>query len=299
MEVKPSTVSINGGSIGLSSALSRLWNRRGVLLATVSTVETNKNYLVRLILVPLIVNLMLASAWAQQSPIAAITQDGRKVLLYPDGTWKLAEQAQPQASPAMGNNPSGGNSPGTGNHNGPGNSPVVGRNSGNGNNPGPGNINQNSKTENNTPSGNSKTFVKAPQGDFGVWIDEQKWTQSESGNDATKITFIHQGETSYAMIIGERVRISMEALERAALQNAKKVVPDITLLFKEKRVISGRSVLCMQMTGTVQGSSFMYYGYYYGGPEGTLQVICYTTPELFDQAKADFDELLGSVKIGQ
>ena len=206
------------------------------------------------------VNLMLAGAWAQQSPIAAITQDGRKVLLYPDGTWKLAEQAQPQASPAMGNNSGGGNSPGI---------------------------------------GNSKTFVKAPQGDFGVWIDEQKWTQSESGNDATKITFIHQGETSYAMIIGERVRVSMEALERAALQNAKKVVPDITLLFKEKRVISGRSVLCMQMTGTVQGSSFMYYGYYYGGPEGTLQVICYTTPEQFDQAKADFDELLGSIKIGR
>jgi hypothetical protein len=253
----------------------------------------------RLILVPLIVNLMLAGAWAQQSPIAAITQDGRKVLLYPDGTWKLAEQAQPQASPAMGNNSGGGNSPGIGNHNGPGNSPVMGRNSGNGNNPSPGNMSQNSETENNNPSGNSKTFVKAPQGDFGVWIDEQKWTQSESGNDATKITFIHQGETSYAMIIGERVRVSMEALERAALQNAKKVVPDITLLFKEKRVISGRSVLCMQMTGTVQGSSFMYYGYYYGGPEGTLQVICYTTPQQFDQAKADFDELLGSIKIGR
>ena len=244
------------------------------------------------------VNLLLAGAWAQQSPIAAITQDGRKVLLYPDGTWKLAEQAQPQASPAVGNNPGGDNNAGTGNREGR-NSPGMGQNSGNGKNPGPGNMSQNSETENNSPSGNSKTFVKAPQGEFGVWIDKQKWTQSESGNDATKITFIHQGETSYTMIIGERVRISMEALERAALQNAKKVVPDITLLFKEKRVISGRSVLCMQMTGTVQGRSFMYYGYYYGGPEGTLQVICYTTPELFDQAKADFDELLGSVKIGR
>jgi len=264
-----------------------------------SRVETNKTYLVRLILVPLIVNLLLAGAWAQQSPIAAITQDGRKVLLYPDGTWKLAEQAQPQASPTVGNSPGGDNHAGTGNHEGPRYSPGMGQNSGNGKNPGPGNVSQNSETGNNSPSGNSKTFVKAPQGEFGVWIDKQKWTQSESENDATKITFIHQGETSYAMIIWERVRISMEALERAALQNAKKVVPDITLLFKEKRVISGRSVLCMQMTGTVQGSSIMYYGYYYGGPEGTLQVICYTTPELFDQAKADFDELLGSVKIGQ
>ena len=68
--------------------------------------ETNKADLVRLILIPLIVNLMLAGASAQQSPIAAITQDGRKVLLYPDGTWKLAEQAQPQASPTVGNDKS-------------------------------------------------------------------------------------------------------------------------------------------------------------------------------------------------
>ena len=94
------------------------------------------------------------------------------------------------------------------------------------------------------------------------------------------------------MIIGQRVQVSMEELERAALNNAKKVAPDITLLFREKRVISGKHFHCLQMTGTIQGNSIMYYGYYYGGPEGTLQVICYTTRDLFDQAKTDFDELL-------
>jgi hypothetical protein len=245
----------------------------------------------RIILVLLIVSLMSGGAWAQQSPIAAITQDGRKVLLYSDGTWKLAEQAQPQGSGPTAND-SGGNNPRLGVRGGPGNN-------GTGNNPPGGNQNENTEAGNNNPPGDSKTFVKAPQGDFGVWIDGEKWKRAEANNDATKITFVHQGETSYAMIIGERVRVSMDALGRAALQNAKKVAPDVTLLFKEKRIISGKSVLCMQMTGTVQGSSFMYYGYYYGGPEGTLQVICYTSPELFDQAKTDFDELLSSIKIGR
>ena len=127
---------------------------------------------------------------------------------------------------------------------------------------------------------------------------QQKWTQNPSNNDPIKTTFVHQGETSYAMVIAEKAHISLDALERAALINAKKVASDITLLFKEKRVVSGKSVLCMQMTGTVQGSSFMYYVYYYDGSEGNLQVICYTTQELFDQAKSDFDELLSSITIG-
>jgi hypothetical protein len=253
----------------------------------------------RLILVLLMVNLVAASVRAQDSPVAAITQDGRKVLLYPDGTWKLADQAQPQGSAVQGNNSAPGNTQGTGNHSGPGNPPAMGNNSGTGNSPAPGNGSQNAEAEKNNPPGNTKAFVKAPQGEFGVWIDKQKWTQTESNNDPTKITFVHQGETSFAMIIGERVRVSLDALERGALANAKKVAPDITLLFKEKRTVSGKSVLCMQMTGTVQGSSFMYYGDYYGGPEGTLQVICYTTPENFDQAKADFDELLGGIQIGR
>ena len=225
----------------------------------------------------LVVFLTLGTVRGQQAPVLATTDDGRRILVYPDGTWKLAEQASPQGSP------------GTGNTAGTGNTPEAGNSPGMGNNPGAGN----------NPSGNSKVFVKAPQGAFGVWIDEQKWTENPANNSAIKINFAHQGDTSYAMIIGERVQVSMDALERAAMNNAKKVAPDITLLFKEKRVVNGKHVLCLQMTGTIQGNSLMYYGYYSGGAEGTLQVICYTTPELFDQAKSDFDELLNGIQIGR
>jgi len=126
-------------------------------LASATAVETKKLSM-RLILVLLMVNLGIASVWGQESPIAALTQDGRKVLLYPDGTWKLADQAQPQGSAVQGSNSAPGNTPGMGNRSAPGNG------------------SQNAETGNNSPPGNSKTFVKAPQGEFGVWIDKQKWT---------------------------------------------------------------------------------------------------------------------------
>jgi len=207
----------------------------------------------------LLTALTLTVARGQQAPIPATTDDGRKILVYPDGTWKPADEVRPGGSPGS-NNPS---------------------------------------VTNNPPAGNAKVFEKAPQGLFGVWVDEQKWTKTQSDNPAIKTTFIHKGEDSYAMIIGERVQLSLNVLKKAAMTNAKKVAPDATVIFEERRLVNGRQVLCLEITGTLQQTAFIYYGYYYGGPEGTLQVICYTTPNLFDQYKSDFDEFLSGIQIGQ
>jgi hypothetical protein len=40
-------------------------------------------------------------------------------------------------------------------------------------------------------------------------------------------------------------------------------------------------------------------GYYYGGPEGSLQVITYTASPNFEEFKSDFEEFLNGTQIGQ
>ena len=88
------------------------------------------NYLMRVTFFVLVATLALTRAWGQKSPVIATTQDGRKTLVYPDGTWKLAEQVQPQGSPGMENNPGLGHNTGGGNNPGPGNNPGMENNSG-------------------------------------------------------------------------------------------------------------------------------------------------------------------------
>jgi hypothetical protein len=143
--------------------------------------------------------------------------------------------------------------------------------------------------------------VKAAKGPFGVWIQKAKWNQDAPADppDPIKITFSHVKGDGYAMIISERISVPMESLKNIALSNAKDVAPDIHVVLEEKRIVNGKNIICLQMEGTTQGVAFTYYGYYYGGPEGTLQVVTYTGSNLFAEYKPDFDDFLNGTQIGQ
>jgi hypothetical protein len=202
----------------------------------------------------LILSVVLSAAGvlAQQTPITATTEDGRKILVYPDGTWKPVKQTDKESAGGKYDRPT-----------------------------------------------DSKLFVKATRGTFGVWINEEKWKQSAPADEAgSKITFEHKKDDAYAMVISERIQLTMDGLKNAALNNAIGVAPDTKIVFEEKRVVNGKEVLCMKMAGTLKGIAFFYYGYYYGGTEGTLQVVTYTSANLFDEYKGDLEEFLDGTQIG-
>ncbi len=186
-----------------------------------------------------------------QQPVTATTDDGRKLLIYPDGTWRLVKQASPQTATAR----------------------AYQR------------------------SANAKLFVKAPAGQFGLWVDEQKWRRSSSTEETGKITLVHTKGDGYALVMSERISVPTDQVKTIALANARKASPDVVVLAEEKRTVNGKDILCMKMSGTIEGIPFIYLGYYYGGTEGTLQMFTYTSPNLFDEFKADFEELLRQREI--
>ena len=157
----------------------------------------------------------------------------------------------------------------------------------------------NSGSRTNQEPAAAKVFVKARKGPFGVWIDPQKWTQDSSEEDPIKITFNHKTGDAYAMMISERVSVPMESIKKMAVANAKKVAPDVKIASEEKRVVKGKELLCLKLTGTLQGIPAIYYGYYYGGSEGTLQVVTYTASNIFDEFKQDLDDFLNGTQISQ
>lgn len=192
-------------------------------------------------------------AWSQQ-PTSATTDDGRKVSLYPDGTWRLIRNTAGSSTPAT----------------------------------------------TYKKSQAASLFVKAANGPFGVWMDPEKWKRDNSAEeDPGKVNLFHKRGNAYAMIISERISIPKDTLKKIVVMKAKEAAPDVKVVSQEKRVVNGKEVLCLKLTGTVQKIPFVYYGYYYGGPEGTLQVVGYTSAPLFDECKADLEELLNGTQIGQ
>jgi len=149
-----------------------------------------------------------------------------------------------------------------------------------------------------TKSGNSTFLVKSNKANVGVWINAKKWNFKKGGaNDDVEYQFSAKGKDVFGMMIAERIEIPIESLAQIALQNAQKQSADIYIVKQEYRMVNGKKVLLMQMNGTVKGIKFSYYGYYYSNPGGTVQMVTYTSQNLFQDQVANAEELLNGLAL--
>lgn len=148
-------------------------------------------------------------------------------------------------------------------------------------------------------------FVRSPQATSKVSIDHgqcsvyyipTKW-KLKSPETSGRTSFEHSDGDGYAMTISERIQIPLDTLKGVALSNAREAAPDAVITAEERRTVNGRTVLMLQIKGTLQKIPFQYFGYYYSGPEGSLQVITYTSQNLFNEYKHDFEEFLNGLVI--
>lgn len=66
---------------------------------------------------------------------------------------------------------------------------------------------------------------------------------------------------------------------------------------EETRVVNGKQVLAMVIEGTVEEIPFTYYGYYYSGKQGAIQLVGFTGQNVFAKYEAEFTKLLDGPEI--
>ena len=145
----------------------------------------------------------------------------------------------------------------------------------------------------------SSTFqLKSSKVDMAFWIDPKKWSISKtSNNEDSEYEFQLKEGDLYAMIIPEGLEIPLENLKNIALENGRKVAPDMEIVKQEYRTVNGLKVLLLQMNGTAEGIKFTFYGYYYTDEGCTVQFVTYTSQSLFEKYKSTCEDLLnGMVK---
>jgi hypothetical protein len=140
-------------------------------------------------------------------------------------------------------------------------------------------------------------FIKTERGNFGVWYDESKWKKAGKPDPEGKLYFQLIGEDGYVMVIAEGIEMPITTLKEVVLENAQKAAEDARIILEEKRVVNGREILCLRINGTLKQVPFAYYGYYYGGKEGTIQVITYTSQNLLKKYEQVFTEFLNGLVI--
>lgn len=143
----------------------------------------------------------------------------------------------------------------------------------------------------------SSSVLKVKGERFLIWYDPSKWTQKRS--DASKTFFEYKDGDLYAMIIAERIGMTMEGLKEIAVKNALAAAPDAKVIFEETRTVNGNKVLCMRIEGTIKSIQFFYYGYYYTGKPGTIQVITYTSRNLFSEYQSEMADFLNGLVVNE
>lgn len=217
----------------------------------------------------LILTIAFLSFWASDisAQIEAVTSLGDTVWLYNDGTW---EYANPEDVP---------NETGQ-----PGLPPIDSIY----NNPG--------KFEKSKLSQNT---AKSESGTFEVWFNSKKWQRTPPAkiNAEADMAFTLNESEGFGLIIHERVEIPLAKLREIALSNARDADPNVRLVSQETRTVNGKSMLCLEMSGDIEGMKFTYLGYYYSNTKGTWQFITFTTQNLFATIRPDFEGLLNGLVI--
>jgi hypothetical protein len=101
------------------------------------------------------------------------------------------------------------------------------------------------------------------------------------------------------MIIAERLSIPLDSLPDIALSNAKDADPNAKIVLREKRSVGGVDVWFLKLASTSNGIPLIYYGYYYGGKAGTVQVLAYTGANLITEYDKDFLEFLNGLRVSE
>ncbi len=149
----------------------------------------------------------------------------------------------------------------------------------------------------NKPAG-ATAVIQSKKGFVELWYDPAKWVQRTSmKNDAAEFGFEHTAGDAYAMAIIERIAMPYETLRKVALENAMSTAPDARISLEEERVVNGVKLHALHIDGTYSGIPFRYYGYYWSGKAGTLQVVAFTAQNLFDEVADDFTGLLNGLVI--
>jgi Caspase domain len=143
----------------------------------------------------------------------------------------------------------------------------------------------------------AKTEYKTQKGQFSVWVDTNKWQPSPQTMGSAEYMFLHKRGDGFALVIPERLSFRFSSIKEIVFNLVRQAAPDAKVISEEIKMVDGQNIVAMKIEGTVQGLPLIYYGYYYTGEAGTIQVVTYTGKNLFNEYEQDFTELLNGLKI--
>lgn len=134
-------------------------------------------------------------------------------------------------------------------------------------------------------------------GNFRLVYQTAKWSSRKSGNNTFELT--HVKTAAYVRVICGPSGASTDKLVDSALEQLRKADANLHVASREPKTVDGTAIVSLRVLAAPKGIPLTYWGYYYGGDAGTVQVLTYAGRASFERYEADLGELLDGLRIGQ
>jgi TPR repeat protein len=133
---------------------------------------------------------------------------------------------------------------------------------------------------------------------FGVWIDPKEWKRNPHPLDLFSLDFLYLNGKAYALLAAGPNTIPFDSLAAYALRGLRAGMTEIEIVAQESRVLSGKEVLFLTFSGMSMNDPVTIYGYYYSGPEGTVQLSVVMRAAFAEKYKPAAEAFLNGLQIG-
>lgn len=134
-----------------------------------------------------------------------------------------------------------------------------------------------------------------------VTYDNDTWTRFPDPRTLSpdaSLAFSHREGDAYALVIAERTPIPVKSLSNMVLENARAVASDARIISSEPGTVNGEQGLFVDVEATVNSIPIRYHNLVWSGDEGSVQVITFSSQNLFEEYRPDFDRFLQSSQFG-
>jgi len=144
----------------------------------------------------------------------------------------------------------------------------------------------------------SKKSVKGGQIGYSIWYNPAKWSVMEKSlSEFAEYTMRHEDRDVMAMIIPERIEISLEQLVETAMKNVESASSEFRILDMKVATINGVEGKLIKLTARVQGIDFTYLNFYCSCDKGSFQFMSFTSNNLFSRYEKDLTDLISGFQL--
>ena len=128
--------------------------------------------------------------------------------------------------------------------------------------------------------------------------DPDQWRPMASPGDG-QFAFSRSSSGAQALVISEPTAVPLDAIQDVALANAQSVDPNATMVFRYRKWVKGVAWWFLKIKATVGNIPMVYWGYFYAGEGGTVQIVTYTEKSRLPEYEKSFTDFLDGLTISR